>query len=241
MELIPAVDLLGGRVVRLAKGDYDAVTTYEADPAEVARSFAQDGATRIHVVDLDAARSGQRRNGAAIEAILRATSLEVQVGGGVRDRASAEALFELGASRVVIGTAAVKDPAFVEALCARHVGKVIVAIDGRGGEVAIDGWLSPGGIGVVELAERVDGWGAAGILFTVIERDGMGAGPDVEATAALQARVRAQVIASGGIGALEHITALRRAGVRAAVSGKALYEKKLSLREALCAARGEAT
>ncbi|MBX3276079.1 MAG: 1-(5-phosphoribosyl)-5-[(5-phosphoribosylamino)methylideneamino]imidazole-4-carboxamide isomerase [Sandaracinaceae bacterium] len=237
MELIPAIDLLGGRVVRLHKGDYDAATAYAGDPVAVALGFAEAGATRLHVVDLDGARGRAGEHAAVIARIVAAAPLAVQVGGGVRDRATAERWLEAGAARVVLGTVAVRDPAAAEAICAAHPGRVIVAIDARGDEVAVDGWREAGGAHLATLAEQADAWGAAAILYTDIERDGTGEGPATERTRALQDRVRATVIASGGIGSLAHVLALRDAGVRAAVCGRALYEGALRLEDALAALR----
>lgn len=236
MELIPAIDLLDGKLVRLHKGDYGAVTVYSDDPAGFARRFHEAGARRLHVVDLDGAREGTPRNVDVIAAILAAAPLAVQVGGGIRDEHAARRWFDAGVARVVLGTAAVKQPDLVQRLCADHPDAVIVAVDARGGEVAVEGWLEGSGRGALELAREVDGWGAAAILYTVIDRDGTREGPDVAATAALQASVRATVIASGGVGNLEHIRALAAAGVRAAVCGRALYSGAFSVEEALVAA-----
>jgi len=240
MELIPAIDLLGGKVVRLHKGDYDQVTVYSDDPAGQARAFALAGAERLHVVDLDGARSGKPENDRVIAEILRAApQLRVQIGGGIRTRETAEAWYRAGAARVVLGTAAIKEPALVERLCADHPDGVVVAIDGRGGLVAIEGWLEATTQQVADVARRVDAWGAAAILFTDIDRDGTREGPAVASTAQLQREVRATVIASGGIGALAHLTRLREEGVRAAVCGRALYSGEFTLPEAFRAARGE--
>ncbi len=236
MELIPAIDLLGGKVVRLRKGDYAAVTVYSDDPAGQARGFWEQGARRLHVVDLDGARDGKAGNAEAIAAILQAAPLQLQVGGGIRDRAGAERWLQAGVARVVLGTAAIKQPELVQALCAAHPGCVIVAVDERDGEVAVEGWLQGSGRSALSLARQVDAWGAAAILHTVIDRDGTNQGPDVGATAALQAEVAATVIASGGIGSLEHVRALAAAGVRAAVCGRALYSGAFSLSDALAAA-----
>lgn len=238
LDLIPAIDLLGGRVVRLHKGRYDEVTVYSDNPGEQAKKFFDAGARRLHVVDLDGARSGQPTNVASIEAIMAAAPIAVQVGGGIRDRAIADKWFAAGVSRVVLGTAAVKSPDFVRELCAARPDGVVVALDERGGEVAVEGWLEGSGQLVDTLAKSVDAWGAAAILHTVIDRDGTREGPDVLATAALQSKVKATVIASGGIGALEHIEALVHAGVRAAVCGRALYSGAFTLEEAFHAASG---
>jgi phosphoribosylformimino-5-aminoimidazole carboxamide ribotide isomerase len=235
MDLIPAIDVLGGQVVRLHQGRYDAVTVYGDDPAVWAKTFFDAGATRLHVVDLDGARDGAPGNVAVIERILRAAPLRVQIGGGVRTAESAERWLRAGAARVVLGTAAVRDPAFAMELCAAHPGAVVVAIDAHESEVKVRGWLESTGLRARELAHEVDAWGVAAVLFTAIERDGTSAGPDVRATAALQSGLRATVIASGGIGSLAHLEALREAGVRATVCGRALYSGAFTLGEAFAA------
>lgn len=238
MELIPAIDLLDGQVVRLHQGRYDAPTVFAKDPIELARRFHGAGARRLHVVDLDGARDGRPHpaNVAAIERLLAAIPLAVQIGGGIRAAATARRWWDSGAARVVLGTAAVKDPSLVRELAAERGGGVVVAIDARGSEVAVEGWLEGSGRSVEDVARVMDAAGVAAILHTRIERDGTRAGPDVEGTAALQHVVRAEVIASGGIGTLDHLRALARAGVRAAVCGRALLEGALDLREAILAA-----
>lgn len=238
MELIPAIDLLGGNVVRLVRGAYDAATVFDADPPAVARRFRDAGARRIHVVDLDGARDGQPGNLDVIRAIVAAVpGVAVQVGGGIRSRDGALAWLDAGAERVVLGTSAVAEPEMVRALCRDRRGAVIVALDARNGEVAVAGWREGSGRTVDELAREVDDWGAAALLFTAIERDGTGEGPDVARTAELARRSRTEVIASGGIGTLAHIRALAIAGVSAAVAGRALYDGAFTLAEALAAAR----
>ncbi len=239
MELIPAIDLLGGRVVRLHKGDYGAATEYHRDPVEQAREFARAGAARLHVVDLDGARSGLPVHAESIARILAEVPLRVQVGGGVRTCETAERWLEAGAERVVLGTAAVRDPALARALCEAHPGRIVIAIDARGEDVAIEGWQEASGKALHELAREAEGWGAAAILYTDIARDGTSTGPAVERTAALQHGLGATVIASGGIGALADLRALREAGVRAAVCGRALYEGAFTLEAALRVAGGE--
>jgi len=235
LDLIPAIDLLDGRVVRLHKGRYDEVTVYSDNPAEQVKRFYDAGARRLHVVDLDGARSGEPTNMGSIDAILKAAPMAVQVGGGIRDRAIAERWFAAGVARVVLGTAAVKTPDFVRELCAARPDGVVVALDERDGEVAIEGWLEGSGQPLDVLAAEVDTWGVAAVLHTVIDRDGTREGPDVLATAALQAKMKATVIASGGIGSLDHVIALARAGVRAAVCGRALYSGAFTLEQAFAA------
>ncbi|MFO0710602.1 MAG: HisA/HisF-related TIM barrel protein [Sandaracinus sp.] len=230
LELVPAIDLLDGRVVRLHQGDYARVTVYAEDALAEAARFRDAGARRLHVVDLEGARTqasatdGARTQRALVERIVRETALEVQVGGGVRSPEVARAWLDAGAARVVIGTAVVREPAWVSALARERASAVVAALDARDGEVRIAGWLEGSGRRVEDVARECDGWGVGAILFTDIGRDGTGAGPAVDATATLQRAVRCDVIASGGIGSLEHVEALARAGVREAVCGRALYE-----------------
>ena len=232
MELIPAIDLLDGKVVRLHQGRYDEVTVYSDDPASVAKLFEASGAKRLHVVDLDGAKSGEACNVAAIEAILGATRLKVQVGGGVRNEAAAERWMNAGATRVVLGTIAIKDAPLAEQMCKRWPGGVVVAIDARDGFVAVEGWLEQSERLAVDLAKDVDAWGAGAILFTNIKRDGTRLGPDVEETAKLQSLVSTDVIASGGIGELGHLRSLAEAGVRYSVCGRALFSGAFKYEEA---------
>lgn len=235
MELIPAIDLLEGNVVRLHKGDYAAVTIYSNDPVAQAKSFYEAGARRLHVVDLEGARSGKAHHVKVIEAILEAVPLAVQVGGGIRSAETAEQWLSAGVERVVIGTLAVEQPEVVRGLCERHPEGIIAAVDARDGEVSVHGWTKGSGLRALDLAKQVDSWGAAAILFTAIERDGTSEGPDVAATIALQDQVKATVIASGGIGSLAHLRALVAAGARAAVCGRALYSGAFTLAEAFAA------
>jgi phosphoribosylformimino-5-aminoimidazole carboxamide ribotide isomerase len=240
MELIPAIDLLGGKVVRLHKGDYAQVTVYSDDPAGQARSFQAAGAKRLHVVDLDGARDGKPGNRQVIESILEAApDLLVQVGGGIRTRESAEAWYEAGATRVVLGTVAIKNPELARELCQAHPDGVVMALDAKAGMIAVEGWLEATGKPLHEVAAQADAWGASAILFTDIDRDGTREGPAVDATFALQETVRATVIASGGIGSLDHLQALRTRGVRSAVCGRALYSGAFTLAEAFKVCSGE--
>lgn len=235
MELIPAIDILGGKVVRLHKGSYDEVTVFDENPADTAMRFEEQGATRLHVVDLDGARDGDPwpQNIRAIESIFGVTQLKVQVGGGIRSRSGAQRWLAAGAERVVFGTSAVKDPSLVQDLAADSPGAVIVALDARGDEVAVEGWLEGSGQKLSEMAKDVDGWGLAAVLHTNIERDGTRVGPDVAGTAKLQAMMKTLVIASGGVGTLAHLVELRDAGVRAAVAGRALLSGEFTYAEAL--------
>lgn len=241
-ELYPAIDLLGGRCVRLYQGDYDRATTYGDDPAAQASAFVAAGASWVHVVDLDAARSGSPVNRAAvgaIAAVAAATGVRVQVGGGVRSADAAEALFDLGVTRVVLGTAAIEDPGLVDDLAARH--RVAVGLDARGGDVAVRGWVASSGKTVIDLAHRFADVGVDALVVTDIGRDGTLDGPDVGGLAALLDEVAVPVLASGGVATLDDLRVL--AGLRAAVDpgrglggavvGRALYEGAFSVEEAL--------
>lgn len=239
MEILPAIDLLGGRVVRLRRGDYEDVTVYATDPVEVAEGFRRSGAQWLHVVDLDGARDGEPGNLELIaDLIRRSPTFRVEVGGGIRTEETARRWLDAGVERVVLGTAAVREPSLVARLAARYPGAVAVAVDARDGRVAIEGWTEATRDTPAALARRLVELGAAAFLFTAIERDGTGDGPDVAATAALQREVAVPVIASGGVGSVAHVRALAAAGIRAAVIGRALYEGDVDLAEAIAAAAG---
>ena len=235
MELIPAIDLLDNKVVRLHQGKYDEVTVYDDDPVAMAKRFEDQGAARLHVVDLEGARSGQPAHVPIIQGILRHTNLQVQIGGGVRDEAVAAQWMDAGAARVVLGTIAVKAPDVARVICARYPRGVVMALDARDGKIAVEGWREQSSQDVIELAKQVDGWNIGAILFTNIHKDGTREGPDVEGTAALQSQVDTTVIASGGIGSLDDLRALSAAGVRSAVCGRALYSGAFTLSEAFAA------
>lgn len=235
MELIPAIDLLDGKVVRLHQGKYDQVTVYDDDPVAMARRFEDQGAARLHVVDLEGARRGQPAHVPTIEGILRETKLQVQVGGGVRNEDIAAQWMGAGAARVVLGTVVVKEPDVARSICDRYPRGVVMALDARDGKIAVEGWQEQSATDVTELAKQVDGWNIGAILFTNIHRDGTREGPDVEATARLQSQIQTTVIASGGIGSLDDLRALRAAGVRSSVCGRALYSGAFSLPEAFAA------
>ena len=231
MKLFPAIDLLAGRAVRLEEGKRDRATVFHDRPAELVAELARGGADRLHVVDLDGA-FGEPRQLALIASIVAASPIPVEVGGGLRDRASIDRILELGAAFAVLGTAAVRDPALVEEVCRAYPGRIIVAVDARDGVVAIDGWTASGGITAVELAGRAASWGAAALLYTDVARDGLGGGPNVAATAALARAAGIEVIASGGVGSLDDLAALARAGVPAVVVGRALYDGKFTVEAA---------
>jgi phosphoribosylformimino-5-aminoimidazole carboxamide ribotide isomerase len=236
-ELIPAIDLLGGRCVRLAQGRYEEATVYGDDPAAVAARFAAHPLRRLHVVDLDGARAGEPRNGEALRAVLAAAKdVPVQVGGGMRALAHVEERFALGADRVVLGTAALRDPALVRDAARRYPGRVAVAIDARGGRVAVEGWTEASDVAAVDLARRFEDAGVAAIVHTDIGRDGMLSGPNLEATARLAEAVAVPVVASGGVGSEEDVRAaarLARRGVAGLIVGRALYTGAVDLARAL--------
>ncbi|MEM8924703.1 MAG: 1-(5-phosphoribosyl)-5-[(5-phosphoribosylamino)methylideneamino]imidazole-4-carboxamide isomerase [Actinomycetota bacterium] len=238
--VFPAIDLRDGRCVRLYQGDYDQETVYGEDPVAQAAAFVAEGAEVLHMVDLDAARTGEPRNRPVIEAVCAAVPVPVQVGGGVRDEAAAEALFELGVARVVIGTAALERPELVGALAAKGR-SVAVGLDARGDEVATHGWTERTGITTHQMAERFADAGVEGLVVTEIGRDGTMEGPDIDGLGRLLAATGIEVVASGGVGNAEHVRRLaamasggrRLAGV---ITGRALYEGALSLPQALAAA-----
>jgi phosphoribosylformimino-5-aminoimidazole carboxamide ribotide isomerase len=240
MDLYPAIDLLGGRCVRLYQGDYERETVYGDDPVEQARAFAAAGSPWIHVVDLDAARTGEPVNRPVIAAIAGAVDVPVQTGGGVRDDAAADALFDAGVARVVLGTAALEDPPWVRRLAARH--PVAVGLDHRNGEVAVRGWKERSGRSAVDLIREFEDAGVAAFVVTEIGRDGTLDGPDVDGLARVVAATNVPVIASGGVGHVDHVRALAdlRSGDRqlaGVVVGRALYEGTVDLEDALATLR----
>jgi phosphoribosylformimino-5-aminoimidazole carboxamide ribotide isomerase len=239
MLVIPAIDLLGGRVVRLERGQREHATVYSDDPAGVARGFCDAGATRLHVVDLDGAFGGAPQNQAAIVQVVAAARgrAAVQMGGGLRDLAACAAGFDAGAAAVVLGTAAAKQPQVVRAACARWPGRIVVAVDAKGGLVAVEGWAETTARPAEELAREMVALGAAAILYTDVARDGMRTGPAVEATARLAGAVApVPVIASGGVAKLDDLRALASAGVPRCIVGRALYERAFTLAQAIAAA-----
>ncbi|RMH43344.1 MAG: 1-(5-phosphoribosyl)-5-[(5-phosphoribosylamino)methylideneamino]imidazole-4-carboxamide isomerase [Deltaproteobacteria bacterium] len=236
MKVIPAIDLLGGRAVRLRAGRRDDVTVFSDEPWRVARAFAQAGAERIHVVDLDGAFDGAPRHRAAIERILAEATVPVQVGGGLRTRAAIDAALAAGAAYAVVGTAALTDPDMLREACAAHPGRIVVAVDARDGRVAIEGWVETSDTTAVDLGRRAAAWGAAALLYTDVARDGLHRGPNVDATAELAAAVDIPVIASGGVSSVDDLRALAARGIPYAVVGRALYEGRFTLEEAIAAA-----
>lgn len=238
LTIYPAIDLKSGQVVRLAEGDMDRATIYGNDPAAQAARFAQAGAQVLHVVDLDGAFAGESRNGDAVRAILGAFPGRVQVGGGIRSREQAQAWLDAGVWRVVMGTAALEQPALVRELAAEHPGRVVVAVDARGGMVTVRGWAEKSTVSVEDLGRRFEDAGVAALLFTDVGRDGLLKGVNVGATAALAAAVAIPVIASGGLAALTDITLLKgKPGIEGVITGRAIYDGRIDLAEALALAR----
>ncbi len=237
MILYPAIDLKGGQCVRLLRGDLARATVFNTDPAAQARQFAEAGCAWIHVVDLDGAVAGRAVNAAAVQAILRAVKAPVQLGGGIRDDAGVETWLARGVERVVLGTAALKDPDLVRRSCRRFPNRVAVGVDARNGKVAVSGWTETSDTTVDELAARFADAGVAALVYTDIDRDGALEGPNVEATAHLARTARMPVIASGGVSSIDDLYALRAAapGLDGVICGRALYDGRIDLRRALTA------
>lgn len=236
MLIIPAVDIRGGRCVRLVHGELSKETVYHADPLEVALRWEAEGASRIHLVDLDGAFQGEMQNSAVIEQIAHAVKVPVQVGGGIRDEARASELLERGVSRVILGTVAVTSPQLVEALCSRFPGQVLVGIDARAGRVAIRGWVEEAAQSAIDLARKMEDLGVMEIIYTDINRDGTLQGPNLAALEEMAKAVRQQVIASGGVSSLddiEKLCLLESQGVSGVILGQALYTGRIDLRAAL--------
>jgi phosphoribosylformimino-5-aminoimidazole carboxamide ribotide isomerase len=239
MEVIPAVDLSGGRVVRLLQGDYGRVTGFDETPDEAADRFALAGAGWLHVIDLDAARDGERsrEHAAVLERLARRRGTRLQVGGGFRSAGQVEAALAAGVQRVLIGTLAARDPDAVAALAAAHGPRICVCADALEDTVRIAGWREDAGESARSFVERFSARGVGAFLVTAIERDGTLAGPDLRLLAGVRAVTDAVLLAAGGFAALEHVAAARDAGCDGAVVGRALYDGSLNLREALTVAR----
>jgi phosphoribosylformimino-5-aminoimidazole carboxamide ribotide isomerase len=239
--LFPAIDLKDGQAVRLKLGDMAQATVFNADPAAQARIFEMQGFKYLHVVDLNGAFAGESRNGAAVEAILRAVKMPVQLGGGIRTLAHIEAWLSKGLSRVILGTVALRDPELVKTAAGRFPGKIAVGIDARGGKVAVEGWAETSELDVIEMAQRFEGAGVAAIIYTDIDRDGVLAGINWAGTLALARAVTIPVIASGGLASMEDIERLSRPEcqiLEGAISGRALYDGRIDPAKALAVLRG---
>ena len=233
--LYPAIDIRGGGAVRLLQGDYERETSYDADPADAAARWSADGAEFLHVVDLDGARSGAPENLEAVRRIAAAASCPIQVGGGLRDANSVAAVLGAGAERAVIGTAALRDPLFLEEMLVRHRGRIVVSVDSRGGQVALEGWTEGSGQGVVEAVTELTSRGVERFLCTTIEVDGTMEGPALDELARVAAVTDAELLASGGVGSLSDLEALAAgapANVAGVIVGRALYEGRFTVAEA---------
>jgi phosphoribosylformimino-5-aminoimidazole carboxamide ribotide isomerase len=240
LTLYPAIDLKGGKVVRLQRGEMDRATTYADDPAAQAARFRAAGFGWVHVVDLDGAFAGRPANAAAVTAILGAVpGMPVQLGGGIRSMATLDAWLAAGVTRVILGSAAVKDPDFARAACRAHPGRVALGIDAKAGMVATEGWAEVSSLAALDLARRFEDAGAAAIIYTDIDRDGMLSGVNKEATLALARAVAIPVIASGGVASIGDVTGLAAVagdGIEGVIIGRALYDGRIDPAAALAAA-----
>ena len=242
MHLFPAIDLIGGKVVRLRQGAYDRQTTYGDDPLAQAKTFEDAGATYLHMVDLDGARSGEQMNLDVIDRICRQTSLRVEVGGGIRSEDAISQLIGAGAKRIVLGTAALTDWPWFEQLALNPLlaNKLVLGLDARKGKLAIGGWSETTEATAFDVAARVDGWPLAGIVFTDIAVDGTLEGPNVESTRRVAEATSVPVVASGGVGSLDNLRVLRQLPIQGAIVGRALYDGRFTIDEALAVLeRGE--
>jgi len=234
--LYPAIDIRGGQAVRLLQGDYERETTYDSDPVDAARRWADEGAEFLHVVDLDGAKAGEPCNLEAVRRIAESVACPIQVGGGLRDPGSVSAVLAAGAARVVIGTAALRDPQFLDAALEEHGESVVVSVDTRGGKVSLAGWTETSELDAPTAVGDLTRRGVQRFLCTAIEVDGTMEGPDIRQLNEIAAATSAQVIASGGVGELSHLEELAREtapNVEGAIVGRALYERKLTVAEAI--------
>ena len=236
MIVIPAIDLKEGKCVRLEQGLMEKDTVFCDSPADQAREWERQGAELLHIVDLDGAFAGEPKNRSSIEAIVEAITIPTQLGGGIRDIPTIEAYLSLGIGRVILGTAAQRNPQLVEESCRLYPGRIVVGIDAKNGMVAVQGWAEVTDVTAVELAKRFEGYGVAAIIYTDIARDGMMQGPNIEATRALAEAISIPVIASGGVSSLrdiETLMAIESSGVTGAITGKAVYTGAIKLAEAV--------
>jgi phosphoribosylformimino-5-aminoimidazole carboxamide ribotide isomerase len=234
--LFPAIDLKDGACVRLLRGEMSAATTFNPDPADQARRFVDAGCEWLHVVDLDGAFAGKAVNAKAVAAILEAAKVPVQLGGGIRDEASIARWFDAGIARVILGTIALRQPAFVKAACKRWPGKIVVGIDARDGYVAVEGWAKTSTVKSLDLAMMFERVGVAAIVYTDIGRDGAMNGPNVEATVDLAFQLTTPVIVSGGVASLDDLAAVKeheQAGIVGVICGRALYDGRIDLQQAV--------
>ncbi len=240
MIIFPAIDIRGGRCVRLTEGRFDKETVFADNPVDIVERWIKAGAEYLHVVDLDGALAGASRNLDAIENILAHANIPVQVGGGIRTLKNMEQLLSMGVARVILGSVAVKNPALVEEACAKFPGKIVVGIDAKDGEAAVEGWGVRGGMQALELAKKMSQVGVEHIVFTDIARDGNLSGVNVEATAQMAMASGVKIIASGGVSSLEDIAKLKKyedLGIEGCIIGKAIYTGAVDLAEALAVAK----
>jgi phosphoribosylformimino-5-aminoimidazole carboxamide ribotide isomerase len=233
VEIWPAIDLRGGKCVRLRQGDYGQETVFGDDPAAMARRWADQGGRHLHLVDLDAARDGSSANLASVRAIIEAIDIPCELGGGVRSEQRIVELLEIGLARLVVGTRALKEPEWFRQVCRQFPGRLVLGIDARSGMVATDGWLETSQTSAVELARQFESEPIAAIVYTDIATDGMMAGPNVEAMAEMQRSVDVPVVASGGVTTVDDVRRLAEAGMAGCIIGRALYEGTIDLKEAL--------
>ena len=242
MIIYPAIDIRGGRCVRLTEGRFDAETVFADDPAQMALKWAGLGAEFLHLVDLDGALAGEGKNVPVIERILKSVTIPVQLGGGIRNLETIEKLLALGVTRLILGSAAVKNPQLVAEACKKYPGYIAVGIDAKNGEVAIEGWGQGSGVAATELAKKMASFGVETIIYTDISRDGMLSGVNVESTAALARACGVPIIASGGVASIEDIRrvkAVESDGIQGCIIGKAIYTGAVDLKEALALAKEE--
>ncbi len=237
MLIFPAIDLRDGQVVRLVEGDYDRMTVYGDDPLATARAYQAAGAEYLHVVDLDAAKDGAQKNLAVIEKLAAESGLRLEVGGGVRDEASAKRYLDAGVSRVILGSAAIENPAFMEALAKRYPGQVAAGVDAKNGFVAIHGWKTITDMIAYDFVESLPRRGIDTVIYTDISRDGKLQGPNISAYERLSKIRNLNIVASGGVSSPDDVTALAKLDLYAAIIGKALYDGRMTLEEALKAAK----
>ena len=240
MIFYPAIDLKDGQCVRLVHGEMDKVTVFNSDPVRQARIFEKDNSKWLHLVDLNGAFEGKPVNGAAVEAILEVIGIPVQLGGGIREMATIDMWLERGISRVILGTAALREPELVREACKRHAGRVAVGIDARNGFVAIDGWAKTAEVEAFDLAQQFEDVGVAAIIYTDISRDGAMQGPNLKATAELAAQVKTPVILSGGVSSIEDIKRIAKSGtsIEGVISGRAVYDGYVDVGQAVAILEG---
>ncbi|MFR3786801.1 MAG: 1-(5-phosphoribosyl)-5-[(5-phosphoribosylamino)methylideneamino]imidazole-4-carboxamide isomerase [Agathobaculum desmolans] len=233
MIVIPAIDLKDGQCVRLQKGDYDTVHKVAEDAVETARRFLAAGARMIHMVDLDAAKDGERMNYGVVGRVIRETGAAVELGGGIRSMQDIERVLALGVQRVIIGSAAVRNPPFVVEAVKAYGDRIVIGVDAKSETVRTDGWLGDSGENYIAFAERMESYGVKNIIFTDIDKDGMLAGPNFDQLAALRASVSCKLVASGGVSTVQDILRLKKLGIEGAIAGRAVYTGTLDLAAAI--------